>query len=280
MFSRSDDGLSAEHLFHNVEIIVYCEGKPCDENEEGSSLDEYFWSSLLAKYGKKVQCKSAGSKTDLKVIANKVAQDEVENVVVAFDRDYDDLNGAIISHPRIIYTFGYSWESDVVVDFDPARVIPLFATTNRRSQITNEFVAYWKRQSKLLRRIFALDFKYFGSSEALFDREKPLSIVDFGGGVEPRVNVKGLLDSASSFKNYQTAPLPAAQYSSACGVRRFFGKTVSRLFFQWFIFRTRRIAGVRKTYYETFMNMLIEILEVNNQSVERNKYYRNIMENI
>ena len=275
MFTRSNQGIENEHLFYGVDFVVYCEGKEVDG--EGSSLDEVFWQRVFSENGLSVHCKSMGGKSVVRPLAEKIIQDGILHVLVAMDRDYDDIIGCTIDHPQVFYTFGYSWESDVVLDFQFTAALSLFATTNRRQAIRNEFQAYREQISQKLRRVCALDFKYFRHEEKLFDRLKPMSIIAVPGNQEPFVRISALLSNAKALGSYQSGAMPSAAYRELCGVRSFFGKVVSRLVFHWFVYRTKRINGARRVVYEAFMNLLSSTLDLQQQGVPRNQYYADLV---
>ncbi|MEO0411859.1 MAG: DUF4435 domain-containing protein [Pseudomonadota bacterium] len=271
MFTRSNQGIENEHLFYDVDFVVYCEGKEIDG--EGSSLDEVFWERVLSESGLSVRCKSLGGKSVVRPMAEKIIREDISHVLVAMDRDYDDIRGLAIDHPRVFYTYGYSWESDVILDFQFTAALSLFATTNKRKVIENEFHAFRDRLSRKLKRICALDFKYIGHDKKLFDRLKPMSIIATPGNQEPFVRTKTLLSNAKAIGSFQTGILPAATYHTLCGVRSFFGKVVSRLVFHWFLYRTKRINLSRRVVYEAFMNLLLSTLNIQKLDDPRNQYY-------
>ncbi|WBU53886.1 DUF4435 domain-containing protein [Paracoccus sp. SCSIO 75233] len=271
MFTRSKQGIENEHLFYNVDFVVYCEGKKVDG--EGSSLDEVFWQRVFSENGLSVHCRSYGSKSEVMPLAEKIISEEISHVLVAMDRDYDDMRGISINHPKVFYTYGYSWESDVIADFQFAAALSLFATTNRRQIIKNELHVFRNNLSHKLKRVCALDFKYIGHKDKLFDRLKPMSIISTSANQEPHVKTSALLDKAKKMGSFQTGALPAATYRALCGVRTFFGKVVSRLIFHWFAYRTKRINGSRKVKYEMFMNLLSSTLDMKSLNVPRNQYY-------
>ncbi|MCG7493298.1 DUF4435 domain-containing protein [Thalassobius sp. Cn5-15] len=273
MFTRTNLGIENEHLFHGVDFVVYCEGKEIEG--EGSSLDEVFWERVFRENGKSVHCKSMGGKSVVRPLAERVVAEGIRNVIVAMDRDYDDLRGLAIDHPQVFYTFGYSWESDVVLDFQFSPALSLFATTTRRQTIRAEFVTFRDGLSQGLRRICALDYKYIGHHEKLFDRQKPMSIIATPGSSEPFVRASSMLKKAKTLGHFQTAPLPTEQYNTLCGVKSFFGKVVARLVFHWFAYRTKRITGSRKVVYEAFMDVLTNTLDVTSGGRPRNDYYAN-----
>lgn len=271
MFTRTERGLSNEHLFYDVEFIVYCEGETVEG--ESSSLDEVFWTAVFSNSGRAVKCKSLGGKDALVAFAAKVLESEIENVVIAMDRDYDHLTGNVIDHRKVVYTYGYSWESDAIYALDFDLVIAAFVNLTDPAPIRGEFQSYFKRQSSSLRRPFALDFKYIGCDTALFDRGKPLSIVAFGGTSAPYVKNALLLKNAAEIGNYQTAPLPAATYRGSCGMRCFYGKTVARLVYQWFVFRTKKLAGKRNIPYDAFMSLALARLNIGTKARDIDDHY-------
>ena len=243
-------------------------------------MDEVFWTQIFEEHGKKIKCKSIGSKPNLLKLAAKVSSEHIPNVVIAMDRDYDHLRGTSVEHPQVLYTFGYSWESDIMLEFNFDSAISLFANVKDRKAIGVEFDTYRAKQSAILRRVFALDFKYIGHSERLFDRSKPKSIIKTGKKTAPHIDVKKLLDGARTLGKYQTTTLPGDIYSAACGVRSFFGKAVARLFYHWFVFRTSVISGSRKIRYETFVSNLTSTLSLNDSTRERDRYYNELLLNL
>ncbi|HAD29929.1 MAG TPA: hypothetical protein DCF96_14830 [Rhodobacteraceae bacterium] len=270
MFTRTNAGIGNENLFHDVDFVVYCEGKAVDG--EGSSLDEMFWDRIFTESGKSVHCKSMGGKSVVRPLAEKVVEG-ISNVIVAMDRDYDEWRGLIIDHPQVFYTYGYSWESDVMLDFQFAPALSLFVTTTHRPVIKSDFDTFRSGLSQSLRRVCALDYKYIGHHEKLFDRQSPMSIIAAPSGREPYVKAAIMLSKAKTLGHFQTAQLPTEEYRTLCGVRSFYGKVVSRLVFHWFAYRTKRISGSRRAVYEAFMDTLASSLDVASVGHPRNAHY-------
>lgn len=123
IFERSTSGLSNLHLFHRVRAIVFVEGgsehPTLDEIEAGTaggtSHDAKFWQTLFNRFLPNHQFKfrPVGSKVTLIDLATKVRTNQVTNIIVCMDRDFDDLSGSLIDHENVLYTHGYSWENDV-----------------------------------------------------------------------------------------------------------------------------------------------------------------------
>ena len=122
-FHRTANGLSNQAAFAKVDAIVFCEGGSSSlsmaEVEEGrgnnATSDATFWLTLFrqADPRRRVDVRSIGNKPTLEAIAALVSANTVHQVFVALDRDFDHLNGLLIRHRNVFYTFGYSWENDV-----------------------------------------------------------------------------------------------------------------------------------------------------------------------
>ena len=272
MFTRTDAGLSNEHLFYDVDWVVFCEGT--SEEGEVSSLDEAFWTKTLGDLGVNCVCKSMGSKSDLADMIEKVVQGDVDKIVVAVDRDYDHLTGNYIDHPRIIYTHGYSWESDACLEFSIRRVLQLFANIIQCDAIATEFQTYRDTLSRELKRVFALDFKYYNHPGSLFDRKKPLAIIEIGGSGVPRIRKRVLLQNALQLEKHAPPALNKGAYQSSCGFRDFFGKAVSRMVYHWFVKRTARLNGRRRVRYEGAMMCIIDSMNLAEPGLGRNAHYQ------
>lgn len=112
-FLRTTRGLSNAALFYRADKVVYVEGGN-QSNESTVSLDQAFWARVFSTFRPDlaVRVLSRGGKLELRSIAERVQSGEVSNVIVAMDRDLDPELGLTIDHPCVLYTNGYSWESD------------------------------------------------------------------------------------------------------------------------------------------------------------------------
>ncbi|QSR35866.1 hypothetical protein CFI10_12805 [Marinobacterium iners] len=127
-FTRTNSGLSNGHLFFDTELIIYTEGGDrsfsIDDVENGrfgtKSIDIKFWKGLFdaAKFRRKVQFRSLGSKTASKQIRDKIITKEIKNVALVLDRDLDFITNPPVESPFILHTKGYSWENDVYTEIN------------------------------------------------------------------------------------------------------------------------------------------------------------------
>ena len=122
-FRRSYSGISNQHLFYGVDLIVYLEGGPRSFNKEDvykgafheETEDIIFWRNLFERFksSTKVKFKSIGSKSTIKDIALDIVDGKIHSVFVAMDNEFDEVLNKKIEHEKILYTYGYSWENDV-----------------------------------------------------------------------------------------------------------------------------------------------------------------------
>ena len=122
-FLRTEEGLTNQAMFMDVDIIVYTEGGEFSYSIEDVSsgvvnefsIDQIFWDGILKKHCFKPRYElfPIGSKKTLEQIATLISVDRIQNVGVAMDSDYDELENTKIKSPYILYTHGYSWENDV-----------------------------------------------------------------------------------------------------------------------------------------------------------------------
>lgn len=274
-FTRTDSGISNQYLFYEVDFMVYCEGEP--KGNETATLDEMFWQRIFSDHGKKVHCVSKGGKNNLLSEVKKLKNGDIDNVVVAMDRDYDEFLGEMINHPKVFYTYGYSFESDLVQDFPIQSALTPLATIIDTGDIECEFLDFKKKSSLLLRRICALDFKYFRHPEPLFDRKKPASIINTcSWKKEPKIKTNTMLSNAKKMKKLNhcyKATFLKSVYKSICGMRYFYGKTVAHLVYKWFIYRTKNMLGVGNVRFELFMRNITSQMDVKDRNIPRNAYY-------
>ena len=247
MLTRTDSGLAIEHQFYDVDLVVYCEGDV--QSNDNAKFDAHFWSTVLRRQHIRCYCKSVGNKTAVKTYVEKITVDKVKNLAVAMDKDYDEFFGEMIVHPRIFYTYGYSWESDAIALMQFEHVLALFLTTPDTDHYERLFWEFFYRQSIDLRKAVILDLKYFKSAQKLFDRRKPQSIIQAGQRTPPFLRKGTLVAKAKTILEKFEKPMHLPHVSQICGMTSFFGKTVAYLAFHWF----RHLRGARQIDFNTFI---------------------------
>jgi hypothetical protein len=271
MFKRTLGGMASEHLFYGVDWVVYCEGGGAAD--EGSTIDELFWTRVFEEHGVSVHCKSSGAKSNVMNIAEDIRQGSLPRTVAAMDRDYDDQLGDLVDHRQVFYTYGYSWESDVCIDFDFRSIAILFATIASPAILTAEYEEFLRSILVPLKRATALDYKYFNVDEKLFDRKKPASIIVCDPEVSPRLRMDVLVAGAARITSKNVNSMQWSAYRDICGIRSFYGKSTAQIIYRWFVFRFRKISNSRRVAYDQFVVNLAYGINFAKNTLNRNVYY-------
>lgn len=133
-FERSLSGQENRALFYGVNYTCYVEGGAADHER---SVDMTFWREVLSAFRPDISFVflPRGGKPILESLARDTIANDVGNVVVAMDTDYDRLTDDLIQDNRIIYTYGYSWENDV---YDREFIASLITTISHQDGISEE----------------------------------------------------------------------------------------------------------------------------------------------
>lgn len=207
-FRRTESGLTNLYLFFGVDAVVYLEGGASlcrDEVNQGlytdSTQDIRFWQTLFSIYrsDKKYKFCSVGSKETVKSIATDISDGRVANVIAAMDRDFDHINGRLISANNIIYTFGYSWENDAW-NKDAVReaFCSLSGACATKIDAEKEILDnYYQELASLLRGAIRIDAVLSQYDNSLFDRKSYMRYVELNRNGMPAVNQEQINKSLS-----------------------------------------------------------------------------------
>jgi len=122
-FIRSVSGLMNFRRFIKCNFIVYCEGGSQNislsdalsgvYNE--SAEDRSFWDALFRAVGfRDIHLKPLGSAGHVIDIADFIITNNISGTLAVMDRDFPGKK-RMFSDYRVLYSFGYSWENDVVI---------------------------------------------------------------------------------------------------------------------------------------------------------------------
>lgn len=272
MFKRTTQGIANEHLFHRVDYVVYCEGEGVDSLS--MSLDEVFWTKIFSYSKKKFWVKSIGSKTNAFEILHDVRLGSLKNTIVALDSDYDFFFGDVLEHPQIFFTFGYSWESDVIQDIDFSKALSLFASVRDIPAARQKFADFRKNIERDFWRGCLIDMRYISSPGQLFDRRKPLSILKAKSDGFLKLRTGEIAACARKLKGSGVTPLSFPLDGPTNGLRHFHGKTAARIVYHWFVAFSSKLKNKRNVSYDTFMSILIEFIDIGAGGSRRDHYFK------
>ena len=184
-FIRTSTGLNNQHLFHNVDYVVFVEGGESytkleiDQgkfNEE--SIDTIFWSKIFDKYktDSQFKFKAVGSKTAVLKVAEDIIDNNLTTIYAAMDQEFDTVLGKLYKHDNVLYTFGYSWENDVWNE----QVIHSIVTTSSAKELDiNEVIQPFEKFLKDIKFSVYCDGYQFSKGGSFFPRpSNHLKVVD------------------------------------------------------------------------------------------------------
>ncbi|WP_417323141.1 DUF4435 domain-containing protein [Erythrobacter aureus] len=190
-FERSASGQANRALFYGVDWVIYTEGG----SESGGpvrSYDTLFWGAVFRSVEPALRIKAIprGGKRQLASLARQIIDDDIDNVVVAMDRDYDGINQNLLDHPRVVYTFGYSFENDI---FEPESLSELFSSlapnTLEEDELDTEIGEWSRLFISTARWPMKVDIIAKKNDVAGFDRDRPQKYFQSNAyGCEPKAS--------------------------------------------------------------------------------------------
>lgn len=191
-FERSPQGQANRAIFYDVDFIVYTEG---GSQQEGiaRSFDALFWGGVFNSIAAPLRFRAIprGGKGQLVPLAEQIANGQSQKVIVAMDRDYDEIFGRIIDHKCVIYTFGYSYENDIyLVDKICSLADAMFPEICDIERFRVSLDCWISAVISALRWPLKADLLAVHCGVAAFDRDKPQKYLRSNAyGTEPSVCV-------------------------------------------------------------------------------------------
>lgn len=276
MFTRTAPGIESQVLFYDVDFIIYCEGgrddgvRSDDDASDDDALDQLFWKKIAAAHGIRAKTKCLGSKSNVLAMHDRIRSNNLCGVAAAIDRDYDDYYFNRIACPKLLITFGYSWESDAIDQVNLDVLVNMFTTSVSLGEAVKDFSRFLCKLDVEAAKAAEIDIAHFQCSHSLFDRRKPVSILRLQHHVAPSINIRLLEDECKRCSQNE-----GIEFIVTSGLRSFFGKTVAKAIYHWFPFfvsqRTKRF----RVDFDSFMATCINTSDFQDSSSLRNQHYAN-----
>ena len=263
---RTLSGLRNLHIFLRVDRIVYCEGGTQLSIEDvlsgvgaDATLDAMYWSGVSQWCGAELQYhfKSVGSKSTLLSIADDAEAMSLDTVIVCMDADFDRHTGALKRRAGVVYSWGYSWENDVVTAEALHGVLASLLPKDYLSQIE---VAQLHQQLELscfeLERAVEIDLNLVARGKpALFVRSSPLSL-----HTVTKVSTKldrSKLNGRLGVLGYRCSPPRRLRLARSDVWRNGFGKMLARVAYSLVICCAKRRDANINMSFDIFMRLCI-----------------------
>ena len=219
IFTRTLQGLTNQHLFHRVDVVVFVEGgtKSLTYDDVAMGLacpfssDIQYWQTVFKHFAPntKVCFKPVGGKPTLVKIARHISQGVVKNTFVAMDQDFDRFKNSTINCNGVFYTWGYSFENDisheVVLKEATLTICPIDRTTHEQ-QISSEISKEYGQALNAIQGFVEADVTLAtmtAKEKGLFDRNGWTKYVKTKRGEheKPYMNLAGLESARSQTPN-------------------------------------------------------------------------------
>jgi len=195
---RTLSGEKNRRLFMKAEFVVWTEGGSVDlavdQILEGygtvETNDVYFWQRIFDKFGPggHYYIKSVGSKSTLVSLADLI-DEGLENVFICMDRDYDFIDNAQIDSKWAIYTYGYSWENDIITPDCIHSMLTMFCTENEEMRSAAGEAQYeFECVVDVLFRLVAIDFELNSAGYDFLPKQNPSQIFMIRKRRKPKLN--------------------------------------------------------------------------------------------
>ena len=176
-FTRTSSGLQNLHLFHNVDFVVYTEGGASFSFEDvklgkfnNESIDSVFWNIIFSNYkSASIKYKPIGSKSTVLKIAEEIIKNNLQTVYAVMDQEFDMVYQTNLSHPNILYTYGYSWENDV---WNKEVIGEIIETLSAKKADTRLISKFYDKFIKQIKYFVGADGYLFSKSNSYFPRPK------------------------------------------------------------------------------------------------------------
>ena len=256
-----------------MDFIIYCEGKNFDCGSK--SFDEMFWEKIFSTTSFKCKTKSCGCKEDVINKMNEKDLSESKKIIFAVDSDYDLFFNKILDNHKLLYTYGYSFESDIISLINFEEIISLFCSIND-TETTSAFKEYNNFLEKINRNLWMVtivDMRYYNSSGKLFKRDSPESIISYDNDQIPKINCKKILMGARKIQTKGSSPSAYPIIKKNNAFIYFYGKTVSHLVYRWFCNFSKKYKNKHKVDYDIFVSKIIRHINIDSKKNLHAQYY-------
>jgi hypothetical protein len=265
-FRRTPGGLNSLYLFFRVDKVAFCEGGPPVNYLDAiqgkgveNTHDIMFWSNVCRRLSpqKRYHFKSVGSKETLKSLASDVIRTGGTTVIVCLDSDFEHHLGIGLVHHTIAYTYGYSWENDIVKIAVLKQVfLSLLPNTPENIDAASDLEREINSIIADLRKWCEVDFNLVARKlGSLFERSKPLSLHDLSR-VPPCVDKTRLANRLGKL-GYRRCPPRKLRFPDADAWRHGCGKVISNLAYQVVSRRLKARDHKAQVTYDTFVRLCI-----------------------
>lgn len=171
-FTRTKSGLRNYSHFFGSEIIIYAEGRCGTDTpiEDETRADTKFYLSIAKEFSgyKEIKVKLVGNKKNALDYHKKILDDSTPASLVFVDRDYQGLVffPQPEHQPKLLTTYGYSWENDFWTTELCKRTVSLATALDKNAE--DSFERKHQRTINRLKKICALNAAAHTDGKSVF----------------------------------------------------------------------------------------------------------------
>lgn len=173
-FTRTRSGLKNFGRFFGADITLYVEGRLLTllPIEDPTRPDTKFYNALCSEYlaGRKVKVKLTGNRKSALSYHDKIITQAIPDSLVIVDRDYDGLIVTPFVKPKLILTYGYSWENDFWTE--PLLLNTLNVSTASDANVIDLASIKLRRALRRLAKLSALNAAAHINGKSIFPGKK------------------------------------------------------------------------------------------------------------
>lgn len=277
--TRSASGLANQHLFFDVDFVVYCEGGGAHSDPIAAALagsdqthDASFWRAVVSvlRPHQSFHVKSVGSRRTAEELALLKAKHGIDAMIVCTDADFDSLRPRSGPRPPAVKTWGYSWENDLA---DQRIALCVFRRVRGDSEVARQaaedLIEWHNSFFTSCARFIEEDVKHVMSGPpGVYDRERPLRCVGTSIRACPSLDENYLESRICSHTLPAVSALP-----NIVPVKHCFGKFLLRTLYHavvYFASRIRKLTIDFDSFVELTISCFTEILRADH---DRYRYY-------
>lgn len=279
MIPRSRDYISnLAIVWRDVDLFLLVESQPQDASGgERETMDGLFWQGTVSAVRPQLRTQTIhlGGKGAVLEAAHWIAEEsgDLPKAVACMDSDYDRLLGAQVVHSRVFYTWGYSWENDVIIwDAVAALIYQQLQIQDGTFPLSELRTALEDVVAVPGEHILRVDVLLHSQGNWLKDKSKPMHLFIVGDD-GPTVDSKAVEDSIDKFGGN-------AQYDGDVDFwRDFHGRSLAVVLSLWLEFVTAkypRTGGFKRPF--VFLALLRAFhTRLGQSSLGRFGYYRQMV---
>lgn len=228
MFERSRFGQQNRSLFLGCDVVLYVEGR--GRGSSGANgYDFLFWKRMFEAVRPELRLEiiQKGSKTNVLAILSDWGHNPPQGVYCAVDSDYDVLRGEMLAHPQLLFTYGYSFENDILFSDNIVETFFANCPVDYASCNVDELVSGWYSQlDRIGRRLARCDAATTKNGWAVIDREKFQRYLSRVADRDVRFRIDQVRYSIKNANRKPRPPLVVNYRNDICGRRHLLGHLI------------------------------------------------------